>query len=305
MATLKIEDFDKDNLLKELEVDLHDEEFTLKNLVANNITARHLQYWFENGLLPEKKRKEDENHKFSFIDLIWINIVNELRLMGFPIKKIKISKDILLSKKTIPEFFKLNNDREIVDFYYNSYKESFKDKSVFEKIFSTKKNLDSIKSTEISALFFYIILFIKERVNTKMLVFNTGELLIVDENTPSQVESIAEYMENQTYITIPILKLISKFIHDEMNTAFVSKTKILNDNELQILALIRHGDYDSIKVYFKENKPSLLEVTKNVKLDKEARLSEILLNRKYEKLELITKDGNITYAPRTTKIFLK
>ena len=102
MDSFKIAEFNIDNLFEEIEKDLFSEEFTLKNLGNNNVTARHLQYWSDNDLLPESKRKQDENHKFNFVELIWIKIIYELRVLGFNINKIKSNARISTLLYTTP-----------------------------------------------------------------------------------------------------------------------------------------------------------------------------------------------------------
>lgn len=303
MNSFKIREFNDKNLFADIQKELFNEEFTLKNLDTANLTARHLQYWLENGLLPDKERKTDENHKFSFVDLIWIKIIYELRLLNFPIRKIKIVKDALLKKKSLPEFFGLKSNEEIANFYCKLWQINSDDREKFIKLFSSKENLNSIKATCFSVLFFNIFIFIKARENSKMLIFNTGETFPFVYESHESIE-LTELLEKETYISIPMFKLISNFIDDERNNNFISKAQILNDNELKILFLLRHGKYDSMTIHFKNGIPFVIEPTKRMKLSKDNKLSEILLKRGYEKIEVVTQDGNITYSPKTTKIFL-
>lgn len=304
MDSFKINQFNPENIMDELCKGLFTEEFTLKNLADKNVTARHLQYWFDNGLLPNKKRKTDENHKFNFVDLIWIKIVYELRVLSFPINKIKIVKDTLLKKKPLPELFGLKNNEEIVDFFYSVYQKTIKDKEKFLKLFSSKENLNGIKSTYLSVLGFYILVFIKGRENSKFIIFNQGETYPFIEKYIKDNTKFMELFEKETYITIPLFKLMSDFIEDDRNYDFISKSLILNDNELKILILLRNEKFDSMTIHFKNGTPFLVEPKKNIKLSKEIRLEDIILKRGYEKIEIITQDGNITYSPKTTKIFL-
>lgn len=63
-----------------------------------DIAYRVINHWDEEGLLPEQFRNSEEGwRKFSFIDIIWIHIVRELRNFGLPISSIKQIRERTLS----------------------------------------------------------------------------------------------------------------------------------------------------------------------------------------------------------------
>ena len=306
MDSFKIAEFNIDNLFEEIEKDLFSEEFTLKNLGNNNVTARHLQYWSDNDLLPESKRKQDENHKFNFVELIWIKIIYELRVLGFNINKIKIVKDTLLKKKSLPEHLGLTDASSMAECFYKIFKDKLKitDKEKFIKSFQPHDTSNTKHLKKISVLHFLILFFIDQRENSKLIILNEGETFPLVSDSVHTNPALMELLEKETYISVPLFKLISDFIEDEKNYSFISKAQILNNNELKILFLLRNGKFDSMTIHFKKGDPFLIEPKKKMQLSKDIKLSEILLKRGYEKIEIVTQDGNITYSPKTTKIFL-
>lgn len=306
MDSFKIAEFNIDNLFEEIEKGLFNEEFTLKNLCSNDVTSRHLQYWFDNGLLPDSNRKQDENHKFNFVELIWIRLITELRVLGFPITKIRIVKESLLKKKSLPEHLGLTDTSSMAECYYKMFKDKLKitDKEKFIKSLPAADSLNTKHSKKISILHFLILLFIDQRENAKLIILNGGESFPFVSKSDHANPAIVELLEKETYISVPLFKLISDFIEDEKNYDFISKAQILNDNELKILFLLRNGKFDSMTIHFKNGAPFLIEPTKRMKLSSDNKLSEILLKRGYERIEVVTQDGNITYSPKTTKIFL-
>lgn len=305
MKNIKIENFKEENLLEELNNKLYTEEFSLKHLIDDGVTARHLQYWDENDLLPNKKRKEDENHKFSFADLIWIKLINELRLFSFPIRKIKYAKEELLKQRTFSDFLNLKNDEQIIGFLFQINQGKFKSKSEFLKSKTLNVEVKFFKTKKISVLVLLVVMFILTRENSKFIFLNTGEVSVVNELILDKFPDLLEALEEIPHIIIPLNKLFKSFIDNETNAPFISTIKVLNESELRILAMVRHGDFDKLNIIFKDKKPFLVEATRAEKINKEARISEILMNRNYEKIEIISNGGNLTYAPRTTKIFFK
>lgn len=65
------------------------------------ISYRTINNWEANGLMLKGRKSTRDWHKFSFVDFIWLNIVFELRQLGFPLKKIKKLKSFL--NETIKE----------------------------------------------------------------------------------------------------------------------------------------------------------------------------------------------------------
>lgn len=52
-------------------------------------TARVISHWIEQSVMNDSRKDESGWHKFSIVDLAWVEIVNELRRYGLPIKTLK------------------------------------------------------------------------------------------------------------------------------------------------------------------------------------------------------------------------
>lgn len=59
------------------------------------ISYRTINNWEANDLMLSERGSTRNWHKFSFVDFVWLNIVFELRQLGFPLIKIKKLKDFL------------------------------------------------------------------------------------------------------------------------------------------------------------------------------------------------------------------
>jgi DNA-binding transcriptional MerR regulator len=82
-----------------------DKIFSLKHLV--NISYRKVNHWTEKGLLNDTRTNGNGWRKFTYLEYIWIHIINELRNFGFPNNKILNFKKKLFRKKTnlVLEFY--------------------------------------------------------------------------------------------------------------------------------------------------------------------------------------------------------
>lgn len=285
----------------DLEEQLLSEEFTLNDL---GVSARRLQNWSDTGLLPDRERETHANHRFSFVGLIWLKLVIELRGMGIPLQIIKEAKKHLLKKTTLNEIIGLTNDKEVAEWLYKIWSDKISvSKEKFIKDFTDKGLYKKIQSKKVSVLYWLILLFLQKRDPISIIVFNSGAATGIIQNEP-QDDEVTMYLAKNTHITVPLYKLILNFIDDKENFNFLSKAKILNEQELKILWLLSTGNFITMTIHFKNEKPFIIETKEKSKVSKEARLSEILLTKGYQKIEVTTQDGEITYSPITTKRFL-
>jgi DNA-binding transcriptional MerR regulator len=58
-------------------------------------TYRMINHWSSLGLLPEDRESESHWHKFSTMDLVWINVMVELREFGMGLDKLQKTKQTL------------------------------------------------------------------------------------------------------------------------------------------------------------------------------------------------------------------
>lgn len=291
------------DIFLDVEKDMFTKEFTLKDL---SISARVLQNWEEQGILMDSERKTDENHKFNFIELIWLKIILELRVIGFSLPKIKEVKERLAKKIPFAELMGWNNDEDIIEGLNRIYANRLKDKNAFRELISVPERLNNFRNFKVSILQLLIHSFLTEREDTRIIIFENGETIAyIEKYITENIELLNKELQKRAYITIPMFKLVLNFIEDEKYFDFISKAKILTDEELQILELVRSGKFETITIKFKDAEPVYIECTADMKIAKEARISELLLARNYESIHIENVNGHITYSTKTTKYKLK
>jgi hypothetical protein len=107
--------------------------------------------------------------------------------------------------------------------------------------------------------------------------------------------------DNESYLNVSLVSLFKSIITEEKNIKYIKDNRLLNENELHILSLLREGKAKSITIKFKNQKPNIIEVTQEQKIFAEARLSEVMLNRGYQDIIIKTENGNIAVTNITTK----
>jgi DNA-binding transcriptional MerR regulator len=74
---------------------------TRKRRVSVSSTSQNyrvINHWSEEGLLLKQKGRGSGWRKFSLIDILWIGIIGDLRMLGYPLDKIKTTKESLFHR---------------------------------------------------------------------------------------------------------------------------------------------------------------------------------------------------------------
>ena len=290
-------------------------QFIMKDL---EITSRVFNHWAIKGLVPNISKVGDYRFEFSFLDLIWFNIVKELREYGYPLEKIKIVKDILLEpillNETLENLSNKKNKKKIMN-HEDLLGDEFKGrieviKEIEKEIFSKKENPDGFRlDFSIAPLTLIIGRFLLDRADVRILIDNEGNVFscpkksIINENLSDLM--VEDGFDSESYISISLFKFLKNFIQKKENLEFIISNKFLTENELQILSLVRDGKANSITIKFDGQKPKFIEYTQEKKLYAESRISDVLIKRGYQDIIIKTQDGNIAFSNVTIKKKLK
>ncbi|MFZ2523391.1 MAG: MerR family transcriptional regulator [Minisyncoccia bacterium] len=73
---------------------LRNRKYTVRE---SDISSRVINYWAEKDLLPEGCDSQNgEWRKFTFIELVWLKVISNLREFGLPLEKISSVKDCVM-----------------------------------------------------------------------------------------------------------------------------------------------------------------------------------------------------------------
>jgi DNA-binding transcriptional MerR regulator len=85
--------FDEEN--SKLHKLIREKRYTVKD---TDISSRVINHWDDKGLLPDGVQVEEEKwRKFSFVEIVWLEVVKTLRGFGLSLDAIKKVKDQILS----------------------------------------------------------------------------------------------------------------------------------------------------------------------------------------------------------------
>ena len=297
-SKFNINDLKIANNLYDLNKEIFTKAFTLKDL---SISSRVLKYWSSMGILRDDNRAVDENHKLNFTEYIWLKIIIELRQLGYPISRIQKAKGILMKKQTMAESLKLQTDEALIDYLRKALK-SIANRDIPVRAFLESPNYwQKYKTVKNSHLDNTLMILLSTKENIDWVFFNEGTAVFVHEDPSNNSQQLITLLKNTPHLRIPLMTLIVQFIEDKSKVEYLAKYSILSAKEMEILRHIRRGDFETITIQLRNNEPIRIEGTRKIKIDDSARISEILAKKAYEKIEMVTQEGTITYATKTSK----
>src|ERR1035437_5383567 len=284
MISIKLEEFiDTKNLdkLAELYEVMTEERLSAKEI---GINYRVINHWDEKGIIRFKRATIGGNRKFSFVDFIWIKIVEELRSFGVQLPIIKKIADNIyepLPMKELMENFANNLDS------VKNYEGESKDEFINFIKSGAYKEADFL---EMDFSFSYLHVLIAEAIATRtpttLIVFSDGEWFpYIKENEHLYPKELLYKKEFSSQVRISITDLIFKFILEDYLTEYFNELHLFTYQESKLLYHIKSGTYKKVLVLFKSKKQEPLEIKKSKKAQEE--IVRIFRAKEYREFILI------------------
>jgi DNA-binding transcriptional MerR regulator len=285
---------------------LFEKDYTSEALSFIDNHHRIINYWAEGVDLMPPAYEDSKRRKYSFFDLVWLRVVKELRDFGMEKEKIAVLKGELLSPPDHKGMLKLlkGHRKEIEEVLSKSYGVgSDKVKRLLEEYLS--RHLE-VQTLSFSLLALYIIHALTVRGEVRLLVSRTGNhhpYYSLSQGSASVTAELSDIYQS-SHVSISLKEIISYFVSMPYVKDTVKQT-VLSEKEWKLIELVRSSSPKSIKVHFDDSSGiTMLEITRKKKVSLEARLTEIIVKGGYERIELITQDGNPVYYESTEKIKL-
>ncbi len=183
------------------------------------ISYRTINNWEANGLMLKGRKNSRDWHKFSFVDFIWLNIVFELRQLGFPLKKIQKLK----------AFLSENIDDESL----------FAIKRLEARVFLTNTNLNRL------VLLLAEILYNKNHI--ALLCNKAGGFYIYNEQQVKEDNSSIDLSKFlfSNFVSVSLTDIILKYLLN-VRLEVIESSKIIDDAFLTILTRLRNEELDQL-----------------------------------------------------------
>ena len=290
MIGLKLEEFidtkSLDKLAQLFEV-LNEQRLTVKDTGVN---YRVINHWDEKGIIRFSRAGEAGNRKFSFIDFIWIKVVNELRSFGVKLPVIqKIAADIYEPLPMKDLFDSLSHNIEALE----KIDIEAEDKEGYLE-FLKSGEYKTADFGELDFKFTYLHILIAEAIATRnsvsLIVFNDGEWFpFLKPNEHLYPKELLHKKEFSSQVRVNITELIFKFIIEDCLIEYFTDLHLFSAQERKLLGYVKEGNYKKIVVLFKSKRNEPLEIAKSKKAQED--ILNIIRENEYREFILIDKKG--------------
>ncbi|MBK7308858.1 MAG: hypothetical protein IPI88_18835 [Chitinophagaceae bacterium] len=207
-------------------------------------------YKTNHSVLPERPKKT----KFTFVELVWIKMVFDLRRFGLDFDVIKELKDFLFSKIEKESILKeIEKKRQKIDVMLQNI--SSDKKEIFYKELNKTLSSDlSYQQLNISFLLIIIINCVIKKMPIDFRVYLNGRIDLYSDFPDEDLIKKEKDQEllNKSFISISLTKIISFYLDKPAINPSLKENMFLKD-ELLILETIKNERPDSITIEFNQN----------------------------------------------------
>lgn len=289
--------FGATNLLKALELSKHIAQEGLFDVKNTGVTYKTVNHWDGQGLLVSRRTGESKWRKFSFVDFIWLKMVEQFRGIGISIP---------LLQKVKAEIFQEIKSEDI-------YKLFKKNKGLVDKLpEGEQKNqlkaylnsgLSSKSTISIPVLQILICETIFDKVPVSLIVFTDGNWFPWYEDRPALYSDEERHgMTYHTHVTVSVTEIVKEFLSSDKSAFILSKLHILSPTETKLLEIVHSGEYESITIHFKDQKVTSLEMVKAQHV--KSKIVDILSENDYQEIVIKSHQGMVSTIKNTVKMKL-
>lgn len=247
--------------------------------------------------------------QLSFIDLLWLETLETMRNFGCSKNLMKAvckslfydAYEVNLGKITLEENFSfltgLASKRTLTfeeEEFYNHLKQILND-SIYMSVVDRNINYfyQLVNRCIIENIEVGLIIYLDGSFSTYVLSSN-----IVKDNIKADL--------TVPHILIPISSFIKKIIADDAKETFLNQSGVLNEQEFEVIRLIRKRNVKSITVTLDKSIIQKIETTEKglVQESDIQLLKQILALKKYDSIELNSRDSRTMSFTKTKRIYM-
>jgi len=207
------------------------------NLTVNDIgiSYRTINNWETNGLMIAQRKNARDWHKFSFVDYVWLNVIYELRQLGFPLNKVKMIKAALIDDLVEDELMYVAR--------------------IEARIFASNKKM--------SLLIRLLAEIIGRKNHIALLCNKSGELHCFNESIVKKGKADFDFghLLNNNFVCVSLTDIVMKYLFS-IKIENIRDLRIMPESNVSVLEKLRSKKIDQLIFIRSETSP--LELTETL-----------------------------------------
>ena len=284
------------NLLKSVELSQFINQEGFFDVKDTGVTYKTVNHWDKQDLLVSRRTDESKWRKFSFVEFIWLKMLEQFRGIGISIpilQKVKAEVFRPIEAEDIYHYFQ-ENEKLLDELPDGEQKDQLKER-LASGLSKTSVNVPVLQSLICETLF--------DRVPLSLIVFADGEWFPFYENKPAMYSNEdRQRMVYDTHVKVSITGIIKEFLVGDKSVYILPKLHLLTPTETKLLEIIHSGEYESITIHFRDSKIKSLDMVKAQPVKR--RLVDILSESNYQEIVIKSHQGMVTTIKNTIKMKL-
>jgi DNA-binding transcriptional MerR regulator len=266
------------------------------------LPARHVQHWENEGLVDNTREEGQRWRRYTFVEFVWIKLVEQMRSMGIGIEVLLKVKKMLMEPVPVGNVWQaVLDDKEYLEETMARLSEPEREaaKVMFEEI----KRSDQKMNYRFNTLQLLIGIVVEKRCPVSVAVFLNGDVIAIEHHRDFKLPEAEENrLIHETHGHFSISELVKDFLAGELAPSRLESMSILPENETELLRVIHSGEYKSITINFRNKKMDSLELVKSQ--DTTRRVVDVLAESDYQNISIVTHNGQVSKIENTVKIQL-
>jgi DNA-binding transcriptional MerR regulator len=287
--------------LSELMESISRERFTAKTI---GVGYRIICHWSDKEIIRFSKKAENSRRRYSFVDYIWIKVVEELRDFGVEIPLLqKIASEMYEPLPNKEIFSLLAENPLLLSNIGNTGEQS--DREDFLNFLKNKEYLKadfSAVENKVNYLYLLVADIIATKKAVSVIIFKNGDWLpYIEENKDLYSEEILNKLKFESHLSVSITNLVFSFMLEEANNEFGKEVNLLTAQEIKVLDYVAKGNYKMITVFYKSKKTAPLQLKRSKSTIK--KIMQIFQSKSYTDFIVTDTKGNeIRLRPEKVKL---
>lgn len=268
----------------------------LFDIKDTGVSYRNVNHWDKQDLLVSQRSQEGKWRRFSFVDFVWLKVIEQLRGIGISIPLITQVKREIFIEITAKQFYDLFRKSQ-------QLKDRLSERGERDRLKKVLENGLKEWGKSISLLQLFICHTIINKTSLSLVIFSDGYWFPWDEQQGIVYSN--EDLERKTFDThvqVSLTGIVKLFLEDERSIHLLPQLNVLPPKEVKLLEIIQSGEYESITIHFKNKKMKALEMVKTQEVKR--KIVDILSENDYQDIIIKSHQGVVTTIKNTIKMIL-
>lgn len=273
--------------------------FAIKDM---HVLHQYVHHWRREKLLWSETRGRS-GAQYSFLDYVWLKMVERLRDFGLPFTRIREVKTTLQQVVPFEEWLQMLKAHQGSG-ELESLPQSFKD-ALNEMLSNEEAQSDIAAHWQLNYFMLIFVGSLVKKFHLALLINLEGQVMPFTGLNPSVYfnHEVGRDMLSKSYLSLSVSEIVKEIINEQDLDFLMERVEVINEDEREVIDLIRSRKLSELNITFDNDQQiSLIKATETSAVDVEKRFLDMISRNGYQEITFTTERGKVVRFKNTTKI---